>query len=106
MYIGRTRNNFTHAGNGREVHLTEVPNVKFGEYCAETRNVFEYLGCFWHGCQCMPKRQKPLGNTEETMLSRFEEKQARLQKIRNAGYMVVSIRVASLKNSCVKILAS
>ena len=27
-YIGRTRNNVTHAGNGREVHLPGVPNVK------------------------------------------------------------------------------
>ena len=27
-YIGRTRNNVTHAGNGREAHLRGVPNVK------------------------------------------------------------------------------
>jgi len=26
-YIGRTHNNITHAGNGREVHLGGVPNV-------------------------------------------------------------------------------
>ena len=28
-YIGRTFNNVTLAGNGREVHLPGVPNVKF-----------------------------------------------------------------------------
>jgi hypothetical protein len=50
-YIGRTRNNITHAGKGREVHLLGGPNMKVDGYCAETREVFEYLGCFWHGCQ-------------------------------------------------------
>ena len=83
-YIGRTRNNITHAGNGREVHLPGVPNVKVDGYYVETREVFEYLGCFWHGCQCMPNRHKPISNTDETLLSRYEEKQARLQKIRDA----------------------
>ena len=48
-YIGRTRNNVTHAGNGREVHLAGVPNVKVDGYCQNTNKVFEYLGCFWHG---------------------------------------------------------
>ena len=28
-YIGRTRNNVSHACNGREVHLARVPNVEF-----------------------------------------------------------------------------
>jgi G:T-mismatch repair DNA endonuclease (very short patch repair protein) len=88
-YIGRMRNNITHAGNGREVHLSGVPNVKVDGHCAETREVFEYLGCFWHGCPCMPNRHKPIGNTEETLLSRYEETMARLQKIRDAGYNVV-----------------
>jgi hypothetical protein len=91
-YIGRTRNDVTHAGNGREVHLPVVPNVKADGYCAETREVFEYLGCFWHGCPSMPNQRKPIGNTEETLLSRYEETMARLQKIRDARYNVVSIR--------------
>ena len=49
-YVGRTRNNVTHAGNGRDVHLAGVPNVKVDGYCQETNEVFEYLRCFWHGC--------------------------------------------------------
>ena len=58
-YIGRRRKNITHAGNGREVHLPGLPNVKIDGNCAETREVFEYLGCFWHWCRCMPDRQNP-----------------------------------------------
>jgi len=48
-YMGRTRK-IIHAGNGREMHLPGVPNVKVDGYCQETDEVFEYLGCFWHGC--------------------------------------------------------
>ena len=49
-YIGRTSNNITHAGNGTEVHLLGVRNVKVYRHCAVTREVFDYRGCFWHVC--------------------------------------------------------
>ena len=47
-YMGPTRK-IIHAGNGREVHLVGVPNVKVDGYSRETNEVFEYVG-FWHGC--------------------------------------------------------
>jgi G:T-mismatch repair DNA endonuclease (very short patch repair protein) len=68
-----------------------VPNVKVDGYSPKTQEVFEYLGCSWHGCLCMPNRHKPIGNTEETLLSMNDETKARLNKIENAGYKVVSI---------------
>jgi len=74
-----------------EVRLPAIFSVKVDGYCAETREVFEYLGCFWHGYQCMPKRHKPIGNTDETLLSRYQETKAKLQKIRDPGYTVVPI---------------
>ena len=52
-YIGRTMNNVTHAGNGREVHLPGVPNVKVVGHSAGTRDVFEHLRYFLHGRGCM-----------------------------------------------------
>jgi len=45
----------------------------------------------WHGCICMPNRHKPIGNTDETLRNRYEETMARLKKIKDAGYNVVSI---------------
>ena len=47
--------------------------------------------CFRHGCLSIPNRHKPIGKTEETLENRREETKARLQKIENAGYEVVSI---------------
>ena len=90
-YIGRTRNNATHSGNVREVHLPGVPNVKVGGNSEEGNDVFEYHLCFSHGCPCMPNQHKLIGNTDETLLSRYDETQARLKKIEDAGYKVVSI---------------
>jgi G:T-mismatch repair DNA endonuclease (very short patch repair protein) len=68
-----------------------LKNLKVDGYCAKTKQVFEYLGCFWHGCPCILNRHGPIGNTNETMLSRHEETTARLQKIKDAGYKVISI---------------
>ena len=88
-YMGQTRK-IIHSGNGRKVHLAGEPNVKVDGSCAETNEVFEYLGSFWHGV-CKPNRHKPIGSTDETLQNRYEETTARLQKIKDAGYNVVSI---------------
>jgi len=43
------------ARNGREVRLPELPHFSVDGYCAETRPVFEFVGCFFHGCvKCQP----------------------------------------------------
>jgi hypothetical protein len=52
-----------HAGNGREIHLKGVPGIKVDGYCEETKEVFEYLGCFYLGCMCMHNRHTPIGKT-------------------------------------------
>ena len=91
-YIGQSRDNIIHVGNGREVHLDRLPHVKVDGYRRTTNEVFEYLGCFWHGCpSCMINRLKPIGKTTETLQGRYEESMARLQKIKDAGYKVVSV---------------
>jgi len=82
-YISWTRNTDSYASNGMEVHLAGVPNAKVNGYCEETNEVFEYLGCFWHGCLCMSKRHKPIAKTEENMQNRIEKTKTRLQKIEN-----------------------
>jgi len=71
-YIGRSKN-IIHAGNGREDYLAGGSNVKVDGYYQDTNEVFEYLGCFWHGCLCMPNRHKPNGNTDEALQNRCEE---------------------------------
>ena len=45
----------------------------------------------------MPNRHKPIGNTDETLQNTYEQTQARLQKIKDAGYKVVSIWVCEFR---------
>ena len=68
-YIGGTRNNVTHAGNGREVHLPGEPNVQVDGYFAVTNEVFEYLRCFWHWYCCMPNRLRPSATLKNNAVS-------------------------------------
>jgi hypothetical protein len=70
-HIGQTRDDVIHAGNEREVHLPGVPNVKVDGYSPKTQEVFEYLGCYWHGFPSMPNRHKTIGNTKETLLNGY-----------------------------------
>jgi len=45
-YIGRRDHNVSHVGNGRDVRLAKIPNVKIDGYCKERNEVFVFLGCF------------------------------------------------------------
>ena len=58
VYIGLTRNNIVHAGNGREVHLDRVPHVKVDGNCRETSEVFDYLPACLIAIRPLAKRLK------------------------------------------------
>jgi G:T-mismatch repair DNA endonuclease (very short patch repair protein) len=77
-----------HAGNGREYRLPELPNLKVDGFCEETKEVFSFNGCLWHGHECLPNRDVPImGTTSETLESRYNQTMARLEKIVSAGYV-------------------
>ena len=76
-----------HARNGREYMLPELPNFSVDGYCAETRTVYEFLGCYYHGHMCQPFRDV-CTTSGETLDDRYERKMARFQQITQAGYEV------------------
>jgi len=54
-----------HARNRREYRPPEFPQYSVDGYCAETRNIYEFLGYYYHGCKCQPFRDvKTLANGE------------------------------------------
>jgi hypothetical protein len=66
-----------HARNGREVRLPEVPRFSMDGYCADTGNVFEFMGCFFHGCNCQPFRDlKTSGG--DTLAERYERTMSKI----------------------------
>ena len=76
-----------HARNGREYRPPELPHYSEYSYCAETRTVYEFLGCYYHGCTCQPFRDvKTLGG--QTLAERYEQTLSRIEHIKRAGYQV------------------
>jgi hypothetical protein len=50
--------------------------------------VYEFNGCYWHGCpRCQPLRDVPT-IAEDTIAQRYERTMDRLQRITQAGYKV------------------
>jgi hypothetical protein len=51
-----------HARNGREYRPPELAQYSVDVYSAQTRTVYEFLGCYYHGCKCQRFRDvKTLG---------------------------------------------
>ena len=76
-----------HARNGREYRLPELPNFSVDGYCEETRRIYEFYGCFYHGHTCQPHREVST-MSGDTLANRYERKMTRLEQIRSAGYEV------------------
>ena len=76
-----------HARNGREYRLPELPRFSVDGYCPETRTVYEFLGCFYHGCKYQPFRYHETIN-KETLAERYERTMSRIEQITRAGYQV------------------
>ena len=76
------------ARSGREFRPPELPHYSVDGYCAETRTIYEFLGCYYHGLKCQPFRDvKTLGNGE-TVAERYEQTLARIEQLKSAGYTV------------------
>lgn len=60
-----------HAGVGKEVRIS---GVKVDGYCTETKQVFEFHGCYYHGHpECFKNRRNELigGNIDDTLNNRY-----------------------------------
>ena len=76
-----------HVRNGRELRLPELPDFSVDGYCTETKTVYEFLGCFYHGCYCQPFRDLETKN-EDTLAERYDSTTSRIAQITRAGYQV------------------
>jgi hypothetical protein len=61
-----------HVRNGREYRPPELPHYSVDGYCAETRTVYEFLGCYYHGCKFQPFRDVKTLTSGETLAERYE----------------------------------
>ena len=92
----RDGENIKHALNGGEktFHFGKVDG-----FCEESKTVYEFQGCFWHGCvKCF---SNDIINTKNQMdmLTLRRRTQAKNDKIRNAGYKLVEVYECELKEN-------
>jgi G:T-mismatch repair DNA endonuclease (very short patch repair protein) len=77
-----------HGGNGRESRLPELPHLKLDSYCEETQTVYEFNGCYWHGCPCSQILRDVPTIHEGTLAERYKRTMNRVEVITQAGYKV------------------
>ena len=77
-----------HARNGGEYRPPELPHYSVDRYCAETRTIYEFLGCYYHGCKCQPFRGVKTLASGETLAERYEQTLERIEQLKRAGYNV------------------
>ena len=91
-YVSTTNGlNIQHALNGGEKKLTiDNKTYKVDGFCKETNTVYEFYGCFWHGCpNCYKpniinsKNQRDMGTLNDLTIEKQET-------IKSAGYNHVS----------------
>jgi len=66
-----------HGRNGKERRLPELPNISVDGLCEETRTVFEFNGCYFHGHTCVPFRDFPIACGGGTVAERYEQTMSR-----------------------------
>jgi len=69
------------------VQAAELPNLIVDGFYPETRTVYEFLGCYFHGhtCQIYCDVTTMVG---DTLADRYERTMARIEQIARAGYQV------------------
>ena len=78
----------TACGHGGERWVERAP---VDGYNHETRTVFQYHGCHWHGCRkCYPNdRDKVIAHNHQTREDRFKATVKRTKALRAASYYVI-----------------
>ena len=77
------------------IYEVNIPTTKYyvDGFCKETNTVFEFLGCYWHGCErCFLNRSKPINSRkEETFDVRYHQTCLRLDTIASLGYKIIHV---------------
>lgn len=83
--------NIVHALNGGGGGEVRICGVKVDGYCAATKTVYQFHGCFWHGCvKCYDPTLVNRKN-RHTMGDLYMRTKRRTQQLRDAGYRVVEM---------------
>ena len=78
-----------HALNGGEVNLDKIGKVD--GFCKDTKTVYEFQGCFWHGCRKCYNGDTINTKSQIDMLSLRKQTLEKNERIRSAGYNLIEM---------------
>mgnify|MGYP001599931062 FL=1 len=79
-----------HAKNKGEFRIPGT-NFMADGWSPRTKTIFEFQGCYWHGCLCFEDRNEINERTGKTMQQLYEYTTERERIIRELGYNIISI---------------
>jgi len=88
-----------HGPNGREYKVPDLPQFSVDAYCPETRTIYEFFGCYFHGHTCQPFRDV-ISTSGDTLPEYYERTMSRLEQITRSGYCSRSCGNASSTSRC------
>ena len=85
QYVQHVRNAGEYKIPGTDIHVDG--------YCPYTHTVYEFQGCFWHGCPtCYPNRhEKHASHCDRTMQDVYDATQDKVQQLTKQGYKVIEM---------------
>ena len=91
-WCAQQQQSLQHARNAGEYCIPGT-NFHVDGFDASTNTIYEFHGCFWHGCpRCFPIRHEShLRHYDRTMQDVYETTQQRIQQFRELGYHVVEM---------------
>ena len=76
-----------HGRDGRVYRPPELPPFSVDGFCEETKTVYKFCGCYWHGRTCLPFLDIST-MTGDTLAVRYGSRKTRLEQIAREGYQV------------------
>ena len=100
-YMSKAKNlNIQHALNGGEKKLIiDDKTYKVDGFCEETNTVYEFHGCFWHGCPNCNNPNIINGKNQMDMGTLNDQTIEKRENVKSAGYKQVSIYECQLNKN-------
>jgi len=76
-----------HVPNGGVYKVPELPHFSVDVYCPETRTIYEFFGCYFHGHTCQPFRDV-ITTSGDSLAEWYERTMSSLVQITQSGYLV------------------
>jgi len=87
VYREKNGRKILHCRNGREYGLPDIPRFNVIGFCPDSKSVYEFFGCYYHGYTCKSLREVSTVSPD-TLADKYERTLTRIEQITRVGYRV------------------